>query len=77
MELNKKGITGYSFENILTEEPPFRNDNSDMVYQLSSKFIKGYINYRTGEIIKNPNFDPWYNSPEFQKNIDSLKTIKQ
>jgi hypothetical protein len=76
MELNKAGITGYSFENILTEVPPVRNDNSDIVYQLSPKFIKGYINYRTGEIVKNPHFDPWYNSPEFQKNIDHLKSSK-
>ena len=76
MELNKAGITGYSFENILTEVLPARNDNSDLVYQLSSKFVKGYINYRTGEIVKNSIFDPWYNSPEFQKNIDSLKSNK-
>ncbi len=75
-ELNKAGITGYTFENILTELPPARNDNSDIVYQLSSRFIKGYINYRTGEIVKNPHFDPWYNSPEFQKNIERLKNKK-
>lgn len=76
MELKKAGVTGHSYENILTEEAPFRNDNSDMVYKLSSKFVKGYLNYRTGEIVRNPNFDPWYNSPEFQKNVDSLKTNK-
>jgi hypothetical protein len=51
MEINKAGINGYSIENILTEIPPARNDNSDLVYQLSSKFVKGYINYRTGEIV--------------------------
>jgi hypothetical protein len=73
-EINKTGITGYSIENILTEIPPARNDNSDMVYQLSSKFVKGYVNYRTGEIVKNPLFDPWYNSDEFQKNLDRLKS---
>ena len=73
MELEKAGIKNYSFENILTETPPSRNDNSDLVYQLSSQFIKGYVNHRTGEIIKNPGFDPWYNSPGFMKNIDLLK----
>jgi hypothetical protein len=76
MEINRAGITGYSIENILTEMPPARNDNSDLVYQLSSKFVKGYINYRTGEIVKNPLFDPWYNSPEFRKNIDLFKSNK-
>jgi hypothetical protein len=74
LELEKAGIKNYSFENILTETPPWRNDNSDLVYQLSSQFIKGYINHRTGEIVRNPGFDPLYNSPGFIKNIDLLKS---
>lgn len=73
MELEKAGIKNYSFENILTETPPSKNDNSDLVYQLSSPFIKGYVNHRTGEIVKNPGFDPWYNSPGFMRNIDLLR----
>jgi hypothetical protein len=73
LELEKAGIKNYYFENVLTEAPPRRNDNSDLVYQLSSQFVKGYINHRTGEIVKNPGFDPWYNSPGFMKNIDLLK----
>jgi len=73
MELEKAGIKNYFFENILTENPPSRNDNSDLMYQLSSQFIKGYVNHRTGEIVKNPGFDPWYNSPGFMKNIDLLR----
>jgi hypothetical protein len=72
MELEKAGIKNYSFETILTEVPSSPNENSDHVYQLSSKFIKGYVNLRTGEIVKNPEFDPWFNSPEFAKNIDRL-----
>jgi len=72
MELEKAGIRNCSFENILTEVPPSRNENSDHIYQLSSKFIKGYVNLRTGEIVKNPEFDPWFNSPEFAKNIATL-----
>jgi hypothetical protein len=74
MELRKAGITSYSFENVLTELPPFRNENSDLVYQLSARFIKGYINHRTGDIEKNPLFDPSYDSPAFSKNIYSMKT---
>jgi len=76
MELQKAGIRNFSFENILTETPPVKNDNSDLVYQLSHQFIKGYINHRTGEIVKNPLFDPWYNSPSFMKNIEFLKAKK-
>lgn len=73
MELEKAGIQNYSFENILTETSPEYNDNSDLVYQLPNQFVKGYINHITGEILKNPGFDPYYNSPAFMKNIDLLK----
>lgn len=73
MELEKAGIKNFVFENILTEAPPVRNENSDLIYQLASQFIKGYINYRTGEIVNNPGFDPWYNSPGFMNNIVRLK----
>jgi hypothetical protein len=73
MELEKAGIKNYLFENILTEAPPVRNENSDLIYQLASQFIKGYINHRTGKIVNNPGFDPWYNSQNFMKNIDLLK----
>jgi hypothetical protein len=73
MELEKAGIKDHSFENILTETPPTTNENSDHVYQLPNQFIKGYINHRNGEIVKNPAFDPWYNSPAFMKNIERLR----
>lgn len=73
-ELEKAGLRNYSFENILTETLPAKNDNSDLVYQLSKQFIKGYVNHRTGVIVKNPGFDPLYNSPNFLKNIELLKS---
>lgn len=73
MELDKAGIRNFSFENILTEELPYRNENSDLIYKLSPHFVKGYLNYMTGEIIKNLSFDPWYVSLNFQKNIELLK----
>jgi hypothetical protein len=73
MELVKADIRNYFFENILTEKLPSINENSDVVYQLSPRFIKGYVNYKTGEIFKNPVFDPWHDSPSFMKNIESLR----
>jgi len=76
MEIAKAGIRNHSFENILTELSPSKNENSDLTFQLSNKFIKGYVNHKTGEIIKNPDFDPWYNSPVFEKNIELLKGLK-
>jgi len=74
MEMEKTGIKNHSFENILTELPPSRNENSDLTYQLSNKFIKGYINHKTGEIVKNPEFDPLFNAPAFKKNLEALRS---
>jgi hypothetical protein len=72
-ELDNYGIKSYSVENILTEKPPFRNENADVVYQLSNKFTKGYINHQTGEITVNPDFNPAYDSKAFEKNLELLK----
>jgi hypothetical protein len=71
-ELDKSGLKGYSVENILTEMPPFRNENADIVYRLSNRFVKGYINHQTGEILQNPAFNPLYDSPAFEKNLELL-----
>jgi hypothetical protein len=73
-EIEKAGIKNYSFENVLTEIPPSKNENSDLVYQLAPQFIKGYVNHKTGLIVTNPFFDPAYNSPGFLKNIELLKS---
>jgi hypothetical protein len=73
MELDKAGIKSQSYENILTDITPSTDDNSDRIYQLPPQYIKGYINHRTGEIVKNPSFDPWYNSPSFMNNIELLR----
>jgi hypothetical protein len=72
-ELERSGINNYSFENVLTENPPEKNENSDTVFLLSEHFVKGYINYRSGEIVQNPSFNPGYSSQGFSKNITKLK----
>jgi hypothetical protein len=76
-EIENAGIKNYSFENILTEAPPYRNENSEMIYLLPSQYIKGYINYRTGEVITNPIFNPAFSSPGFTENIKRIKTANQ
>lgn len=72
-EIEKAGIKEYCFENILTESPPLKNGNSDYIFQLAPQFIKGFVNHVTGEIVKNPAFNPGYNSPSFIKNIELLR----
>jgi hypothetical protein len=76
-EIENAGIKNYSFENILTEAPPSRNENSEITYLLPSQYIKGYINYRTGEVITNPVFNPAFTSPGFTENIKRLKRTNQ
>ncbi len=75
-EIEKDRLKGVSIENILTEEPPSKNENSDMVYLLPNKFVKGYINHQTGEIVNNPDYYPNYDSPNFIKNLDHFR-LKQ
>jgi len=72
-EIAKAGIKDCHYENILTEKPPEKNDNADTVYTLPSQYIKGFINYSTGEIFPNPLFDYNYTSPWFNINLSRLK----
>lgn len=59
-------------EQILTEKPPFLNEDSDMIYTFHHKFIKGYFDFETGKIVKNPDFNPTYYSGLFEKNLKKL-----
>lgn len=72
-ELDRKGLKGFAVENVLTESAPFRNENADIVYILSNRFVKGYINHQTGEVFMNPEFNPLYDSPAFEKNLEIMK----
>lgn len=59
-------------EQLLSEMPPCVNENDDEVYLLPSQFVKGYINLETGNTVRNPNYNPYYNSPAFNENIKRL-----
>lgn len=72
--LSYHNVRHCTFENILTEIPPIRNENLDTVFQLSPRFVKGYINYKTGKIIRNPLFNPFFDSPLFLKNLDQIRS---
>ena len=76
-EMEKAGLKNFYFENILTEMPPVKNDNSDLEFLLPVQFVKGYINHSTGEIFINPDFNPLYFSSGLKTNIDRLREIHQ
>lgn len=67
--IKKAGLKNVSFENIITEAPIRKNENGEPLYTLPHYFIKGYINHITGEIKRNPDFNPDYVSPVFDKNL--------
>jgi hypothetical protein len=68
-EIDKTSKIHIKVEEVLAEKPPFINDDQEMVYTLHHKYIKGYFNYATCEIVPNPDYDPYFDSEEFMKNI--------
>jgi hypothetical protein len=71
--MKEAGISNYAVENVITEVPPVKDENSDLIYVLPRQFIKGFINHRTGEIFKNSDFNSSYTSEVFLKNIEKIK----
>lgn len=68
-ELKERDKSNVQVEQVLTEIPSCFNDNQDEVFTLSKRFIKGYVNYETGEVHFNPIFNPYFSSPAFDNNL--------
>ncbi|HOU74538.1 MAG TPA: TetR/AcrR family transcriptional regulator [Tenuifilum sp.] len=70
--IRSKGINTY-IENILCDTAPeFDDEAEEYRYTLPTQYIKGYVNYVTGETVKNPSFNPDYDSTNFLNNLNSL-----
>lgn len=69
-ELKRLDKRNIQVEQILTEYPSCFNENHDEVFTLSNRFIKGFVNYETGDIEYNPLFNPNFNSPAFNENLN-------
>ena len=67
--INQSSNKYLKVEEVLTDSEPVENDYNELVYTLHLKFIKGYFNYQTGSIVKNPDFDSNYDSDIFIKKI--------
>lgn len=61
-------------EQVLTDIAPCFNDNMDEVFTLSNHYIKGYVNYETGEVVSNKQFNSNYNSEAFKSNLQRIRT---
>lgn len=68
-ELKKIAAKNILVEQIMTESPVQKDENYTEVYLLPKSYVKGYFNFETGEIVKNTNFNPGYDSSKFIDNI--------
>jgi hypothetical protein len=68
-EIDKTSKVHIKVEEILAEKPGYINEDQELVFTLHHKYIKGYFNYYTTEIVKNPDFDPYFDTEEFLLNI--------
>ena len=66
---------GVVVEQILTEMPPFLNEDEDVVFTLSNKFLKGFFNYETEQIVPNPEYNPDFNTDVFERNLNKIKAL--
>jgi hypothetical protein len=72
-ELNKINQSNMNVEQILTESVPVLDDNGDDIYTLPKQYVKGYLNYESGEIVNNPDFNSEYDTQVFKRNLQKVK----
>ncbi len=70
--MEKLDINIVEVQQILTEKEPEKDENGEEVYTLSRHYIKGFFNEETEKIVYNPHFNPAFDSPLFNANIDRL-----
>jgi hypothetical protein len=68
-EIDKASKAHIKVEEVLAEKPGYINDDQELVFTLHHNFVKGYFNYYTRDIVQNPDFNPYYESDEFLKNL--------
>ena len=68
-KINKISSSVLRVEELLVEKAVFLNDESENVYTLNHKYIKGYFNYKNKEVVENPDFDPNFDSKKFIENL--------
>ncbi|MBN2215203.1 MAG: hypothetical protein JW723_13280 [Bacteroidales bacterium] len=71
-ELNKIEQANVNVEQILTESVPELDENRDEVYTIPKQYLKGYLNYQSGEIVNNPDYNPGYDSAAYRKNLQRV-----
>ncbi len=73
--IRDSGLGNYPVEQLLTDQITSAGNDEDM-YLFPRQFIKGYVNYETGEVFRNDQFYPDYIPPAFAENIEKLAVRK-
>lgn len=63
-------------EEILSSTGPFLDENNEVTHVLSKFYVKGFVNYESGEIVRNPVFNAKYDSETFKKNLSGIELPK-
>ncbi|MCF6365935.1 MAG: immunity 53 family protein [Bacteroidales bacterium] len=67
--VNNAGKKELKVEEVLSEKPVYEDEFNEKTYTLHHKFIKGYINYSSGQIVKNAEFNSGFDSDLFKSFI--------
>ena len=67
-----KRLSNYTVEQVLTEVSPVLDENLEEVFVFPKEYIKGFVNYETGEVVLNEHYNPDYNPPVFMQNVEKL-----
>lgn len=71
-KLNKIRGNYLTVEQVMVDLKPYTDQNEEIIYTMPREYIKGYFCTRTGEIVHNPKHNPFYDSPNFERNIEDL-----
>jgi hypothetical protein len=75
--MNTMPKCNYEVQQILTDEDPFNDEESEEIFTVPVQFIKGFWDGEEKKGIYNLHFDPRYESPKFKRNIDNLMLKKR
>lgn len=64
-------------EDVLTITEPYYGDNDELIYTISPKHILGYFNNKTGEFIKNKNYDPFFDATLMKQHLKKSSEKRQ
>ena len=64
-------------ELLWTVDPRYDAEQGGLIYTMDHHYVEGIVNLKTGEIIKNESYDPRYDHPQFETNLDTLIQLRK